>query len=100
MERKIIEAAKKIKALYDTDFGGVGGYGHIVFDDDNIETENVEWCISQAKEKTMHSEVYGACSDWLPEETRLASIEALEFILDFTEKERQEAINYYFNEMR
>lgn len=78
------EIIDKINKLYNTPDGGVGGYGHIVFDDDNIETENIEWCISEAEK----GEYDSYC-----EETRLASLDALKSILALNECDRQKAID-------
>jgi len=90
MENKIIKTAQLIADLYNTDNGGVGGYGHIVFDDDNIEKENILWCIKEAKK--------GECS--YSEETRLASLKALYACLELTEDEVESAITYYWDELR
>ena len=49
MKEQIIKTAELIKELYNSNDGGVGGYGHIVFDEDNLETHYVEWCIEEAK---------------------------------------------------
>jgi hypothetical protein len=84
------EALKLIKELYNTDDGGVGGYGHIVFDDGNIEKVNIEWCIKEAKENKYKNN--------LSEETRLASIRALEFFLKLKDDEREEVYHGFWNE--
>tara|TARA_R110000744_G_scaffold317269_1_gene423908 strand:- start:1236 stop:1508 length:273 start_codon:yes stop_codon:yes gene_type:complete len=90
MGNKIIKTAQVIADLYNTDDGGVGGYGHIVFDDDNIEKENILWCIKEAKKGEY------SCS----EETRLASLKALYACLELTEDEVESAITYYWDELR
>jgi len=90
MKNKIIEAAQVIADLYNTDDGGVGGYGHIVFDDDNIEKENILWCIEEA-EKGEYS---------YSEETRLASLKALYACLELTEDEVESAITHYWDKLR
>lgn len=90
MENKIIKTAQVIADLYNTDDGGVGGYGHIVFDDDNIEKENILWCIEEAKKGE-----YG-----YSEETRLASLKALYACLELTEDEVESAITYYWDKLR
>lgn len=82
------EALQLIKELYNTNDGGVGGYGHIVFDDGNIENGHIEWCIEEAKK--------GEYS--YSEETRLASIKALEFFLKLTENEREEVYDRFWIE--
>ena len=82
------EALQFIKELYNTSDGGVGGYGHIVFDDGNIENGHIEWCIEEAKKgKYDYSE-----------ETRLASIKALETFLKLTENEREEVYDRFWIE--
>jgi hypothetical protein len=90
MKEQIIKTAELIKELYNSNDGGVGGYGHIVFDDDNLETHYVEWCIEEAKKGEYN----------YSEETRLASLKALEGMLLLTEKEREKAKKYYWNELR
>ncbi len=90
MESKIIKTAQVIADLYNTDDGGAGGYGHIVFDDDNIEKENILWCIEEAKKGEY------SCS----EETRLASLKALNACLELTEDEVESAITYYWDVLR
>lgn len=73
----------KIIDLYRSVDGGAGGYGHIVFDDNNIETANIEWCIKEAERGEYE----------LSEETRLKSIIALKSILPLSEEDRQKAID-------
>jgi predicted ThiF/HesA family dinucleotide-utilizing enzyme len=90
MENKIIKTAQVIADLYNTDDGGVGGYGHIVFDDDNIEKENILWCIEQAKKGEYD----------YSEETRLASLKALYSCLELNEDEVESAITYYWDKLR
>ena len=90
MNYKTHKTAILIKVLYDSDDGATGGYGHIVFDDDNLETTNIEWCIEEA-EKGEYD---------LSEETRIASINALQSMLKLNIKEREQANNYYWNNLR
>ena len=78
----------KIIELYNSPDGGVGGYGHIVFDDDNIETEHVEWCIEEAEKGEY---------EFIGEETRQQSIVALKAILPLSEDDRQKVIDESFN---
>jgi len=87
---RIKETAELIKKLYDCDDGGVGGYGHIVFDDDNLEDGNIQWCIEEAKKGQYD----------YSEETRLASLKALESMLLLTEKERIKANKYYWSKLQ
>ena len=84
------EALRLIKELYNTNDGGVGGYGHIVFDDGNIENGYIEWCIKEAKENKYKKD--------LSEETRVASIKALEYFLQLTENEREEVYDRFWIE--
>lgn len=83
INEKTKKAAELIKELYDTDGGGVGGYGHIVFDDFNIEDGNVDWCIEEAKKGKY---------DFIPEEGRQASLNALIYFKELSEDERMSAI--------
>ena len=83
-ESLIKRAANKIVLLYNSADGGVGGYGHIVFDDDNVETHHVKWCLDQANELKY--------KDWLSEECRLLSMDALKSLLPLTESQRLKAI--------
>jgi hypothetical protein len=82
------EALQLIKELYNTCDGGVGGYGHIVFDDGNIETNHVEWCIEEAKKGEYN----------YSEQTKLASIKALEVFLKLSEHEREEVYDRFWIE--
>jgi len=79
------KAKELIKKLYNTDCGSVGGYGHIVFDDGNIDNNSIEWCIKSAKENKY--------KDSTSEETRLASLVALEYFLQLTEYKREQVYN-------
>jgi hypothetical protein len=44
-----IDRVKLIKYLYSFESAGAGGYAHIVTDDSNLETEDIEWCIHIVK---------------------------------------------------
>jgi hypothetical protein len=81
---------QKIIDLYKSPNGNSGGYGHIVFDDGNIETKFIEWCIKEAEIGEY---------DWICEETRKKSIIALKSILPFSEEDREVLINYAFEQM-
>jgi len=89
-KEKIIKTAQVIADLYNTEDGGVGGYGHIVFDDENIEKESILWCIEEAKKGEYEYN----------EETRLASLKALNACLELTDNEVQSAIKYYWDRLR
>lgn len=82
------EALNAIKELYNTEDGCVGGYGHIVFDDGNIENRDIEWCIKDAKENKYKND--------LSEETRLSSIKALELFLKLSKNEREEVYDRFW----
>tara|TARA_R110002012_G_C11360762_1_gene580844 strand:- start:292 stop:561 length:270 start_codon:yes stop_codon:yes gene_type:complete len=84
------DVVNKIIELYSSPDGGVGGYGHIVFDDDNVETEHVEWCIEEAEKGGY---------DFIGQETRHKSIVALKAILPLSEDDRKKVIDEAFNEM-
>ena len=79
--KKVLEL---IKELYKTNDGSVGGYGHIVFDDGNFSDMEINFCIESAKK---------ADFQFLSEETRLASLKALEAMILLSKKERE--IVYY-----
>lgn len=81
--QKTVKAASLISAVYDCEYGGVGGYGHIVFDDWNIGDSNIDSCIEEASEgKYFDGE----------EEIKVASLEALVFFKTLTEEERYSAL--------
>ena len=84
------DIVNKIIDLYNSPDGCVGGYGHIVFDDDNIETGFITWCIEEAEK---------GCYEWICEETRQKSIIALNSILPLSEESRQEVIDLAFSKM-
>jgi len=89
IEKLIEEAILKIIELYKSPDGAAGGYGHIVFDDDNIETEFIEWCIKEAEKGK-----YKLC-----EETRILSIEALKAMLQLSDEERMTANQKAFKQI-
>lgn len=82
------DIVKKIIDLYKSEDGGVGGYGHIVFDDDNLSTGLIKECIKEAEEGVHHK--------WICEETRQKSIIALKAILPLSEEDRQKVIDLAF----
>lgn len=89
VNEKTIKASELIKELYDTEFGGVGRYGHIVFDDWNIDDDNIEWCIENANKGGYwqdENDEEGA------EETRQASLTALIYFKELSEEERYSAL--------
>ncbi|MGK0448576.1 MAG: hypothetical protein ACJA2M_002374 [Polaribacter sp.] len=78
--KKIKKAIQLINDLYNTKDGSVGGYGHVVFDDGNLEDGTIKHCINDA-EKSKYE-------DDLCEETRLCSLMALKSFLLLKEYER------------
>lgn len=80
---KTIEAARLINLLYFHDGCSVGGYGHIVFDDWNIEDGHIDFCISQAKEGAF---------DFIDKEATDFNIKTLEYFKTLTEDERYSAL--------
>lgn len=77
---KIEKAKELIQLLYDTPDGSVGGYGHIVFDDGNVEDGFITGCIEDAI-----NERYGD----ICQETRFASLAALVHFLTLSVDERE-----------
>lgn len=75
---------KTLNELYNTKGGSTGGYGHIVFDDFNVEDHWIESCLIQAKSHNM--------SDGFSEEVRQLSIKSLEFLKLIPEENRIECI--------
>ena len=80
--KEVIEAIDNLYSLYG---GAAGGYGHIVFDDDNVEDHHIVWCIEEASK--------GVYND-LTEEVRRASLAALRLLLEVKEEDRQAVIDY------
>ena len=87
-----MEIIKEIINLYTSPDGRTGGYGHIVFDDENIEDEFIEWCIEEAEKGEY---------EFICEETRKKSIIALKSLLKIDEENRikliQEAKNKLYS---
>lgn len=81
---KVKKAAELISELYQTENGGAGGYGHIVFDDWNVN--DVDWCLDFCKER-----IDRIGSDY-DEETMQASIKALKYFKKLTIEERYSAL--------
>lgn len=77
-----IEIAKHlIRDVYESDGGSVGGYGHIVFSDGNVEDHFIESCIEDA--------MSGSFSDDLSEDCRIKSLIALLYFRNLSEEERE-----------
>ena len=49
---KTKHSAKLISEIYD--FNSVGGNCHIVIDDFNVESESIEWCLSEGLSMNIH----------------------------------------------
>jgi hypothetical protein len=70
IDDKILDCCKSICELYEMEGGGCGGLGHIVFDDGNLEDNNIIWCLKQCENLTENLKDYKI-------ETILKSKEAL-----------------------
>ena len=81
MNEKIEIAKRLIKELYEE--CPLGGYGHIVFDDYNVEDGHVDWCISEAEKGGY---------DFIEESGRIKSLVALIHFRTLTEDERCETL--------
>jgi len=42
---KVIRAYKLISEVYESEHGGAGGAGHIVFDDWNVDDSSIDYCL-------------------------------------------------------
>jgi hypothetical protein len=87
ISKNIINCCKAVKELYDSEDGSVGGYGHIVFDDGNLEDKNIKYCISEAINNKYEKDI---CDD-----TRIKSIIALTLMLSLNYVERNFVYNNY-----
>ncbi len=85
----IYKVLENIKILYNTKGGELGGYGHIVFDDGNIEDEFIIFCLEEAKQNKH--------KDYIPEKIRLLSINLLELFLKLSYKERKKVYDIFWN---
>lgn len=83
---KVKKAAKLIKELYETEDGSVGGYGHSVFDDWNVEG-NFKFHFDWIKTNEIEGKDCSMC-----EETRSASFKALKYFKILTVPERYSAL--------
>jgi len=79
---KTILAAKLVSKIYEKD--GTGGKGHIVFDDWNLEDDNVLWCLKNCKK---HGGKFGLGKVQLELERK-----TLETFLELTISERASAL--------
>jgi len=76
-----------IEKLYNTNDGGCGGYGHIVFDDGNLSDREIKFCIEAAKKRDF---------EFISEETRLNSLIALKAMLALNDEEREKVYSLYY----
>jgi hypothetical protein len=89
--KKTIEMAKAIQHIYDMPTGGAGGYGHIVFDDYNIEDNMISCCLEDAYEdsrKKEYTENTSGDEDGRTLEFIQLNIETLETFLTLDTDER------------
>ena len=84
---EVLDCIELVKILYDSENGSVGGYGHIVFDDGNLEIDCIKSCLEDAKQEKYNN--------WICEDTRIKSIYALEKMLLLNYVERNFVYNNY-----
>lgn len=91
---EIINCCNSVKELYDSKDGSVGGYGHIVFDDGNLEDTHIRHCLFEAVNNEYKNDI---CDD-----TRMKSIIALTLMLSLNYVERNFVYNNYekFNNLK
>lgn len=87
MNDKTIKAAGLIGKVYDSEGGGAGGHGHIVFDDENIDDDNIDYCLQC--DTTLW--------DYYPIYTWKNCQNALLFFKGLTIQERNSALGIYFD---
>ena len=84
---KTLRASAMVTELYKMEWGGAGNVGHIVFDDMNVEDENIDYCLSipfDEKEPYDRKETYDYCR------------EVLIFFRELTEQERYCALAHEY----
>ncbi len=79
-----IKGAKLVDAVYSHEENSCGGYGHIVFDDWNLEDSCIDSCLVDAEENK-YAEQY-------PEPARQSVIEALKYFATLSIAERYSAM--------
>jgi hypothetical protein len=91
---EIINCCNSVKELYDSKDGSVGGYGHIVFDDGNLEDAHIRHCLYEAINNEYEKDI---CDD-----TRIKSIIALTLMLSLNYVERNFVYHNYekFNNLK
>ena len=80
IDKNILDCCKLVDELYNSEGGGCGSLGHIVFDDGNLEDENILWCLKQCDDENNLKDY--------PLKTILKSKEALLKILELKYIER------------
>ena len=83
---KIEKMVEAIRGMYKMEGNAAGGYGHIVFDDGNIEDNNIEFCLDECEKGE---------DDYIPESSRLKCIEVLKMFKELSIDERIEVIDQY-----
>lgn len=87
---KTKKAVELIQAVYDCVEGGAGGYGHIVFDDWNIDDSSIDFCLNEIKKDvTIHED------EWDQQDTdelKRCCTEALTYFKTLTEDEKYTAV--------
>ena len=79
-----IKGAKLIDDVYSHEENSCGGYGHIVFDDWNLNDSDIEYCLKDAEENK-YAEQY-------PEPARQSVIAALKYMATLSIAERYSAM--------
>lgn len=82
------EIIDKIIDLYESEDGGAGGYGHIVFDDGNYDS--IEGCIKDAEEGNL---------PFYNEDCRQKSLIALKAVLPLSEDEIHEIMKIVYKRL-
>jgi len=88
---KVIRAYKLIAELYETEGGGCGGVGHIVFDDWNVEDASIDYCLDRCNAEELEKVIGGEAIE--------ASRAALLYFRILTEHERYTALAFHGKEL-
>lgn len=91
VNEKVVRAYKLVGELYELEGGGVGGAGHIVFDDWNIDDGSIDSCLQGCDDK--HSK--GSLSEEVVETSRAALL----YFRVLTEAERYTALAFHGKEL-
>ena len=84
--KKAIELARKI---YQTPGGECGGPLHIVLDDGNLETENIQWCIDHIDDEWCKAS----------EELKMLCLQCADVMLQLHERDRFKIYTKYDKEV-